>query len=185
MLIVITGGSGSGKSKFAEDILGALVPEEKVYLATMEDIDGEMKSRIRNHRDMRRDKNFRTIEQGTSLETLSLKGEKGVLLECMSNLLANEMYKKGGVVRNDVAMHILNGVAVLKEQTEHVVIVTNEMCSDVPPGSEMKQYLKEAGVMNQSLVKESDIFVEVVYGIPLVHKGKELYENIKQSMHCL
>ena len=53
-----------------------LCPEEKVYLATLTDIDEEMEQRIRDHRKMREGKNFRTVEQGLALETLDLSGER-------------------------------------------------------------------------------------------------------------
>ena len=92
MLYMIFGGSGSGKSAYAEDLAVKLCPEEKVYLATLTDIDEEMERRIQDHRRMREGKNFRTVEQGLSLETLDLSGERLVLLECMTNLLANELY---------------------------------------------------------------------------------------------
>ena len=64
MLYMIFGGSGSGKSAYAEDLAVKLCPEEKVYLATLTDIDEEMEQRIRDHRKMREGKSFRTVEQG-------------------------------------------------------------------------------------------------------------------------
>ena len=76
MLYMIFGGSGSGKSAYAEDLAVKLCPEEKVYLATLTDIDEEMEQRIRDHRKMREGKNFRTVEQGLALETLDLSGER-------------------------------------------------------------------------------------------------------------
>ena len=53
MLYMIFGGSGSGKSAYAEDLAVKLCPEEKVYLATLTDIDEEMERRIQDHRRMR------------------------------------------------------------------------------------------------------------------------------------
>ena len=64
MFAVITGGSGSGKSRFAEAFLQELCPGEKIYLATMQFLDEEMKERIQRHRQMRAGKQFVTIEQG-------------------------------------------------------------------------------------------------------------------------
>ena len=77
MLYMIFGGSGSGKSAYAEDLAVKLCPEEKVYLATLTDIDEEMEQRIRDHRKMREGKSFRTVEQGLALETLDLPGDAG------------------------------------------------------------------------------------------------------------
>ena len=39
MLYMIFGGSGSGKSEYAEDLAVKLCPGEKIYLATLQDID--------------------------------------------------------------------------------------------------------------------------------------------------
>ena len=92
MLYMIFGGSGSGKSEYAEDLAVKLCPGEKIYLATLQDIDEEMEKRIEDHKAMRKGKHFTTVEQGLALETLDVSGQKLVLLECMTNLLANEMY---------------------------------------------------------------------------------------------
>ena len=73
MLYMIFGGSGSGKSAYAEDLAVKLCPGEKVYLATLTDIDAEMEQRIRDHRKMREGKNFRTVEQGLALESLDIE----------------------------------------------------------------------------------------------------------------
>ena len=48
MLYMIFGGSGSGKSEYAEDLAVKLCPGEKIYLATLQDIDEEMEKRMKN-----------------------------------------------------------------------------------------------------------------------------------------
>ena len=94
MLIVVTGGSGSGKSQYAEDQVVQLSREmsgdaKLYYIATMYPFDEESHKRIARHRDMRREKNFETVEQYTNLKELEFPKESIVLLECMSNLTAN------------------------------------------------------------------------------------------------
>ena len=64
MFYVVTGGSGSGKSAFAEDLIcrnyhapGADHPAGSlIYIATMVPYGEETRSKIRRHRDMRMDK---------------------------------------------------------------------------------------------------------------------------------
>ena len=102
-----------------------------------------------------------------------------VLLECMSNLLANECYMESGAKARelDPVAEIEKGMEALLECCEHVVVVTNEVFSDIPVESrEMKIYLEYLGRINQWMAKRADQVTEVVYGIPLIKK-RETVEN--------
>ena len=96
MLVVVTGGSGSGKSAFAEDRVLSFGESRRIYIATMQAFDEESHRRIRRHRRMRSGKGFETIERYTELDELILPKNCVVLLECMSNLVANEMFREDG-----------------------------------------------------------------------------------------
>ena len=100
MLILITGGSGSGKSAFAEQKLLEIASEQGkncIYLATMSrGEDGESAARIRRHRALRAGKGFGTVEQPLRLDEAKIPDGSAVLLEDLSNLLANEIYLPGG-----------------------------------------------------------------------------------------
>ena len=62
MTVLILGGSGSGKSAYAEETALALAGEgAKYYLATMEAGDGEALERVNRHRQMRKGKGFVTL----------------------------------------------------------------------------------------------------------------------------
>lgn len=95
MVLLVTGGSGSGKSDFAERTLRQLVLEKECYyLATMQPFGEEGRKRIERHREMRRDRNFLTVEQYMDIEQADLREGADVLLECMSNLVANEYFNQ-------------------------------------------------------------------------------------------
>ena len=94
MLVVVTGGSGSGKSAFAEETILSLGEARRIYIATMQAFDEESHRRIRRHRHMRAGKGFETIERYTELDELLIPKDCVVLLECMSNLVANEMFRE-------------------------------------------------------------------------------------------
>ena len=165
MLILVTGGSGSGKSAFAEDRILSLGEAKRIYIATMHPFDQESFKRIERHRKMRAGKGFDTIECYTGLKDVPISGDSVVLLECMSNLTANEMFEENGAHQN------LAGVQKLKERARHVVIVTNEIFSDgVTFDDEMNTYLRYLGEINQAVAKMADEAVEVVYGIPIYLK---------------
>ena len=171
MLYLITGGSGSGKSAYAEAVVQRLGNTLRLYIATMYPFDGECRERIRRHGAMRAEKGFETLECYTGLKDAEVSGYGTVLLECMSNLAANELYQEGGAGRQCVEA-VLEGVRRIREQCVHLVIVTNEIFSDgIEYDPETRQYQQDLAVINRELASMADVVVEVVYSIPLVHKG--------------
>ncbi|MDY3917642.1 MAG: bifunctional adenosylcobinamide kinase/adenosylcobinamide-phosphate guanylyltransferase [Candidatus Limivivens sp.] len=173
MFLVVTGGSGSGKSAFAEDQVLKLGDRRRIYIATMMCFDEESKKRVARHREMRKNKKFETLECYTGLESVSVPEGSVVLLECMSNLTANEIYAPGGAGENTVAA-VLRGIRRIRSQAAHLVVVTNEIFSDgTVYDPETTGYLQKLGRINQEMVRLADQAVEVVYGIPVYLKGEE------------
>lgn len=179
MLIVVTGGSPSGKSKTAERITEKLCPFDKIYLATMISGDRECKDRIRRHRKRREGKRYQTVERGLHLGGLKLGSRTTVLLDDLSNLVANEMYDPRGV-KEGVAGHVVDGIMHISSQSENLVIVANEVFSDIVRYEESAHYLEVLGEVQKTLVKEADIFIETVYGIEIFHKGEDRYKEVLQ-----
>ena len=99
MIHLVTGGSGSGKSAYAEQCILDFGGTRRVYIATMQPFGAEGQARIARHRKMRAAKQFSTIECYTNLKEVELEPGSDVLLECMSNLVANEMYMESGAGR--------------------------------------------------------------------------------------
>ena len=173
MMTVVTGGSGSGKSAFAEDRVLSFGDAQRIYIATMHPFDEESHKRIERHQKMRAGKGFETVECYTGLKNVKLPAGCVVLLECMSNLVANEMFREDGF-HPEVSEKITEGVRNLLSQAEHVVIVTNEIFSDgILYEGESEKYKEQLGKINCNLAEMADAVVEVVYGIPVWHKGGE------------
>ena len=171
MLELVTGGSGSGKSAYAESRIceyNRQAPKPLFYIATMFPYGEETEKKIERHRILRKGKGFETLEWYTGLkqhlEEGSLKGAD-VLLECMSNLVANEMYMESGAgCHADQA--ILEGIQELNQQCANLVIVTNEVFSEsVPDSPEMKEYKRILGKINREIATMADRVTEVIYGI--------------------
>ena len=171
MLELVTGGSGSGKSAYAESRIceyNRQAPKPLFYIATMFPYGEETEKKIERHRILRKGKGFETLEWYTGLkqhlEDGSLKGAD-VLLECMSNLVANEMYMESGAgCYADRA--ILEGIRELNQQCSNLVIVTNEVFSEsVPDSPEMKEYKRILGKINREIAIMADQVTEVIYGI--------------------
>ena len=171
MLELVTGGSGSGKSAYAESRIcewNRQDPKPLFYIATMYPYGEETEKKIERHRMLRKGKGFETLEWYTGLrqhlQAGSLQGTD-VLLECMSNLVANEMYMESGAgCHADQA--ILEGIQELNRQCANVVIVTNEVFSEsVPDSPEMKEYKRILGKINREIAIIADQVTEVIYGI--------------------
>ncbi|MCR4650049.1 MAG: bifunctional adenosylcobinamide kinase/adenosylcobinamide-phosphate guanylyltransferase [Lachnospiraceae bacterium] len=175
MVVLYIGGSGSGKSGAAENCICKLAQgKSKYYIATMRsnEEDEESIKRIERHRFLRRDKGFITIEKPTSVEEavkeMDLK-EKHVLLECVSNLTANEMFF-GNEIREkkETVERVLNAVKALKDNTDNLVIVTNNVFEDGNSyDSYTISYLDALGEINREISKMADEIYECVAGIEI------------------
>ena len=165
MLELVTGGSGSGKSAYAESRIceyNRQAPKPLFYIATMYPYGEETEKKIERHRMLRKGKGFETLEWYTGLklhlEEGSLQGSD-VLLECMSNLVANEMYMESGAgCHADQA--ILEGIRELNQQCSNLVIVTNEVFSESVP----------------------DQVTEVIYGIAQQKKETDTMVNRTEKL---
>ena len=176
MMTLIIGGSGSGKSAYAEKYI-ALCSEgkKKYYLATMQVYDKEGEKKVDSHRKFRDGKGFITIEQPVSIEKAVDKmdrGEKTALLECMSNLVANEMFSEEiPKTKEAVTDKIISNMKVLKEKLTHLIVVTNNVFEDGTSYDETTmEYIRGLANINEKLAVIADEVVEVVVGIPVVIK---------------
>lgn len=171
MLYLVTGGSGSGKSLWAERQTVAFGEETRYYIATMICTDKESEERIKRHRIMRADRHFQTIECPRNLQDIRLKEHNSsVLLEDLSNLAANEFFDGKEHSVSEIVEKVTSAVDYLRQQSKHMVVVSNEIFSD---GSKLDiyalQYLEILGKINQRVAAMADVVTEIVYGIPLVH----------------
>ncbi|MCR5160835.1 MAG: bifunctional adenosylcobinamide kinase/adenosylcobinamide-phosphate guanylyltransferase [Lachnospiraceae bacterium] len=176
MFILVTGGSGSGKSAYAEECACAAGCRHMYYIAAMICHDDESRERVRRHREARSGKGFVTIERYTDLAGLRLPDSNEgvcVLLECMSNLTANEMFDKNG--SGDGAEEAVKaGIDSLLKQCDNLVVVTNEIFSDgILYDSDTEKYRQVLAGINSYLASLADRVVEVVFGIPVILKDRQ------------
>ena len=180
MMTLIIGGSGSGKSAYAENYMNSISEDrKKYYIATMQIYDEEGKRKVERHRMLRGGKGFSTIEQPIDIGKAAEKmedGERTALLECISNLTANEMFlEEIHGTEEAITEKIVGGIAVLNRELTHLVIVSNNVFEDgnVYDKTTMA-YIRAMGRINQKLAEMADEVVEVVVGIPIVIKAKSV-----------
>jgi len=169
MMILVTGGSKCGKSRYAESLF-AKRTEPKYYIATMQPYGKEAHEAIDRHRKMRKEKGFMTVEQYTDIDCAEMQSGGVVLLECMGNLLANEMFRGETVI--DCTDKIISDVMWLHQKTKMLVIVTNQVGSDgICYENGTASYIAALGKINQAVAFQADCVIECVYGIPVTVKG--------------
>lgn len=171
MMVLLIGGSGCGKSTYAE-ALCMKGPLPRSYLAAMQPYGPEGEARIRRHRSLRAGKGFVTIERYTDYASLVLPERGTALLECIANLTANEMFTSDGAV-SDPVERVLSGVDALDRQCDLLVVVTNDVGSDgTEYDASTTAYIKALGRINAALAARADTVLELVAGIPVPLKGE-------------
>ena len=205
MLLLVIGGSASGKSEYAEGraLAAAGIEGKKMYyIAAMKPFGEEVGRRIRRHRALRAGKGFETLERYTDLEGLcrekpELAGQT-VLVECLSNLTANEMFEPEGAGLASGEEAIVSGIHCLSEVAGTLIVVTADVFGEgrqtgsaadsqtasapagqIDGGAEGQAagadltdlYVRILGNVNARLAQMADEVVEVVYSIPVKLKG--------------
>ena len=172
MFTLIIGGAASGKSEFAE----ALVRRQggrPVYIATLMPWDEECRRRIRKHQKRRARDGYVTLEVPLGLDRLTedaLPPDATVLLECMSNLAANELYCPEGAGADAFAA-ITRGIDWLLPRCRHLTVVSNEVfCGGSDYEGDTDVYLRLLARLNRMLARKADEAYEVVAGLPLRRK---------------
>ncbi len=185
MKVLVTGGSASGKSAFAEKIACSFVGPH-IYFATMRPFGEDGRRRIARHRELRRDRDFLTVECYERYEELCLSEALGfdapdstLLVECVGNIVANVQF--GGELSSDaftcgafetvLAEKVVRGILSLADQCQNIVVVTNEVgCDGIEYAPETQTYVHALGAANCRLAAEFGAVFEAAAACPLALK---------------
>ncbi|BDG84042.1 MULTISPECIES: bifunctional adenosylcobinamide kinase/adenosylcobinamide-phosphate guanylyltransferase [Citrobacter] len=176
MMILVTGGARSGKSRHAEALIAD--SPQVLYIATSQIFDEEMAARIQHHRDGR-PPHWRTAECWRHLDALITPDnapEEAILLECITTMVTNLLFAMGGDTNPDnwdyAAMEqaIEDEICALIDACQHcpaqVVLVTNEVGMGIVPENRLARHFRDiAGRVNQRLAAAADEVWLVVSGI--------------------
>lgn len=165
-IILIGGGARSGKSAFALAVARRL-GGRRLFLATAQAGDAEMRERIGLHRRTRGD-DFRTLEEPLAVpEALRrVEGVDVVVLDCITLWLSNlllEGREPAAVLRriDDLAESLL-------VRSVHAVVVTNEVGLGLVPETALGRLFRDvAGLAHQRLVGLADEVYFSVLGMML------------------
>lgn len=174
MTTLVIGGAASGKSAFAEALAAVSAARRRCYLATLISFDGEDDRRVARHREARAGKGFVTLERYTDLAGLAVPADSAVLLECLGNLTANEIFAPGGAEERALEA-VVEGVLSLAGRCQDLVVVTNDTFADgYAYSGGTRRFLEVLAAANAALAARFDRVYEVVCGIALPLKGEKL-----------
>jgi adenosylcobinamide kinase/adenosylcobinamide-phosphate guanylyltransferase len=187
VLILVTGGARSGKSKFAEKYTMHFAADA-VYIATAQIFDEEMKHRMELHQKRREaaDYNWESIVEPYELAALLSKFNERetaplVLVDCLTLWLTNWLLQGLGEQALEQALPGLQQLLeelleqykqALTEYRGTVIMVTNEVGAGIVPEYPLGRIYRDwAGMMNQQIAELCDQVFLVTAGIPLELKS--------------
>jgi len=177
-IVLITGGSRSGKSDFAQQYAEQR-SGEKIYLATCPPAaDDELAERISRHREQRQGKNWQTIEEQTELSTALAQASSSavMLIDCLTLWVSNLLLAGGDgwamITEDRIAELSSRMLAVCRRRSAQTIMVSGEVgCGVVPENDLARRYRDLVGRCNQIVAAEADEVYLVSCGIPFRIKG--------------
>jgi adenosylcobinamide kinase/adenosylcobinamide-phosphate guanylyltransferase len=166
---LVLGGARSGKSGYAEG-LARESGLSRVYVATAQAFDDEMRLRIARHREDRANDGWVTIEEPTDLSAV-IAGRAGpgtvILVDCLTLWLSNLMLGEHEIEHaQKTLLEALNAAA------GPVILVSNEVGLGIVPETSLGREFRDAqGRLNQAVAALVPRVVFVAAGLPLMLKA--------------
>lgn len=164
---LILGAAKSGKSSYAERLCSALAPP-RLYIATAQVLDDEMKDRVRRHR-RRRDSSWQTIEAPFDLlRVLEMQQGRGIplLVDCLTLWLSNLLLTESDPGLPEAQTRRL--CTLLQTVDYPLFLVSNEVGAGIVPGNALARRFRDlAGMANQEIAAACRAVSLVVAGIPM------------------
>ena len=192
MNILVSGGAKNGKSMFAQKRAKEMAEEAGLplyYIATMIPRDEEDEARIARHREERAGWGFETIECGRSLggliQEIGRKAGGGpgdsdggadcrvagdsscvYLLDSVTALLSNEMFREDGSVDHDAPARVAEDCARFAKYAKNTVFVSDYIYGDGAGYDKLtEEYRHGLAMIDRALAQVCDRVVEVSAGI--------------------
>lgn len=179
--ILVTGGARSGKSVFAETYLKTCAGR-KVYVATAQALDEEMKRKIAVHQ-KRRPSSWQTVEMPYEMPTTMpqiLQEADVVLVDCLTMYFSNFLFAHEAEADSVIVEKALQEMeqtcrCIRASDGKIVVFVTNELgCGIVPMGRISRLYRELIGAVNQKAAAEAAEVYATICGITIELKSRQV-----------
>lgn len=152
MFALVIGPNNSGKSSYAEKLIKSFEGKERFYIATMIPYGEEGLARVKKHLLMRAELDMITIED-PYLEKVELVREgSDVLLEDLSNLVANRIFEK-----HDFSCDkLIDELMLLKAKVRNLIVVSIGGLIEEGYDAETTSYINSLNEINDRLMQLAD-----------------------------
>jgi adenosylcobinamide kinase/adenosylcobinamide-phosphate guanylyltransferase len=161
VIVLIGGGSRSGKSTYALDY-ARRSGQPLTFIATAETSDEEMQARADAHR-LERGPEWTTIEEPIDLAVALSRSTGTVVVDCLTLWLSNLLL--GG---HDVSVRAKAFLDAAAASPAQIILVTNEVgCGIVPDNALARRFRDLAGRLNQDASRLAEEVYWMVFGCAL------------------
>ncbi|MEE4165387.1 MAG: bifunctional adenosylcobinamide kinase/adenosylcobinamide-phosphate guanylyltransferase [Desulfocapsaceae bacterium] len=178
-IILITGGTRSGKSSLALQIAEQQKPPH-CFVATCRVTDPEMGERVSRHQRERDESIWTTVEEPLNLKNaISTDGSYSThIVDCLTLWVSNIMERSAGSGESSDEDVISTALEQLFDHLEAikttVIFVTNEVGMGIVPENRLaRKYRDLVGICNRIVALRADEVILVSCGLPLTLKTSQ------------
>jgi len=170
----VIGGCRSGKSRYALDLAAKLSENKKIFIATCQPQDEEMRQRVARHQ-KDRGKTWITLEVPIDLpEAVTQNGSRGdlILVDCLTIWTSNLLTMTPKISEDEVIESVDKLTRALHTVSCPVILVSNEVGTGIVPENRLARHFRDImGMANQRVAECADEVIWMVAGIPVKIKG--------------
>jgi adenosylcobinamide kinase / adenosylcobinamide-phosphate guanylyltransferase len=149
-IVLVGGGVRSGKSAFAL-FRAAQLGARRVFVATAEALDDEMRRRVDKHQ-RERAADYQTLEAPRELCAVlrGIQAADVVVVDCLTLWLTNLLLS--GLGEQAIEQRIVELVELLSERRRHTVLVSNEVGLGIVPDNALARSFRDlSGIAHQRI----------------------------------
>jgi adenosylcobinamide kinase/adenosylcobinamide-phosphate guanylyltransferase len=168
MIYYITGGTRSGKSRYAQN-LALELSNNPIYLATARHWDNDFEKRIQRHM-ADRDERWESIEEEKYLSTINLEN-RVVVVDCVTLWLTNFFADDKYTNEEETLKQIKDEFDKLVRINATFIIISNEIGMGMHADTEVgRKFADLQGWINQYIAQKSDKAILMASGLPITLK---------------
>lgn len=171
-VILITGGSRSGKSQYALEKAESL-SDKRLFLATCPVVDGELSQRVQLHQDERKGRNWTTVEEEVDIARVikNATNTDVLLVDCLTLWINNLIFSQPenfSFTKEWLEQKIAEWHQETLSFSGTIILVTGEVgLGIVPENSLSRLYRDLVGWCNQIVAGTANEVFFISCGLPL------------------